>query len=53
MDFLDHVKDDFVAKYDGGEAPTATPNNFNKDFGYFAFVSTFFCKNSYIDRKIF
>ena len=42
MDFLDHVKDDFVAKYDGGEAPTATPNNFNKDFGYFAFVSTFF-----------
>lgn len=32
--FLERVKDDFVSKYGGGKAATATPNSLNKEFGY-------------------
>ncbi|XP_009618936.1 vesicle-associated membrane protein 721 [Nicotiana tabacum] len=31
--FLERVKDDFVSKYGGGKAATATPNSLNKEFG--------------------
>ncbi|KAL8108611.1 hypothetical protein AgCh_024905 [Apium graveolens] len=31
--FLERVKDDFVARYGGGKAATATANSLNKEFG--------------------
>ncbi|KAI9086588.1 hypothetical protein K1719_031449 [Acacia pycnantha] len=33
MALLERVKDDFVAKYGGGKAATATANSLNKEFG--------------------
>lgn len=35
--FLERVKDDFVARYGGGKAATATANSLNKEFGYHDF----------------
>ncbi|THG17488.1 hypothetical protein TEA_006878 [Camellia sinensis var. sinensis] len=33
MAFLERVKDDFVSRYGGGKAATATANSLNKEFG--------------------
>lgn len=39
--FLERVKDDFVSKYGGGKAATATPNSLNKEFGYLILIFQF------------
>ena len=36
--FLERVNEDFVKRYGGGKAMTATANSLNKEFGYIIII---------------